>query len=320
VIEQLAGERIHPSWIVPGGVAKPLDSDARDEILTELPHAKAIATRTLGLFKGLLDRFSDEVANFGCMPSMYGGLVDPLGNLQIYDGALRFRNADGTIAAEGIPASDYAKYIAEATLADSYLKAPYYKPHGYPAGMYRVGPLARLNVADRAGTPMADAELAEFRQRFGPVPESSFLYHYARLIEVIYALERIRQLLETPGILDTQVRAQAGVNGPEGIGVIEAPRGILIHHYKVDGLGAIRWVNLIVATGHNNLAMSRGVEQVSRKYVNGNRLEEGMLNRVSAVVRAFDPCMSCSTHAGGIVPLRIQLIDAGGSIVDELRT
>jgi NAD-reducing hydrogenase large subunit len=320
VIEKLAGERVHPSWIVPGGVSKPLDPDVRDQILMDLPHARSIADRTLGLFKGILDTFADEIEHFGKMPSMYAGLVDARGMLQLYDGGIRFRAADGTVAAEGISAAQYSDYIGEASRSDSFLKAPYFKALGYPEGVYRVGPLARLNVADGCGTPVADKELAEFRQRFGRIVESSFHFHYARLIEIIYALERIRTLLQTKGILDSHVRARAEVNSLEGIGIAEAPRGILIHHYKTDELGAMKWANLIIATGHNNLAINRSIEQVSKRYVNGAKLEEGMLNRVSAVVRAYDPCLSCSTHAGGIVPLRIELIAPDGSLLDELRT
>jgi NAD-reducing hydrogenase large subunit len=208
--------------------------------------------------------------------------------------------------------------MGEAALTDSYLKAPYFKPLGYPAGIYRVGPLARLNVAGCCGTPAADVELREFRERFGPVVDSSFHYHYARLIEVIYCLERLQMLLDTPAILDRHVRSRAEVNALEGIGVAEAPRGILIHHYKVDERGAMQWANLIIATGHNNLAINRSIEQVSRFYVKGKHLQEGMLNRVSAVVRAFDPCLSCSTHAGGIVPLRIELLGPQGEKLDEV--
>ena len=317
VIERLAGERIHPSGIVPGGVAAPLTTASRDAILKEIPEARAIAWRTLDLFKCILDGFRAEIDHFGKMPSMYAGLVGPAGELRLYDGRIRFRTPTGAVAAEIDPA-EYAGSIAEASLADSYLKAPYYKPLGFPNGIYRVGPLARLNVAERCGTPNADAELGEFRERFGPVVESSFHYHYARLIEAIHCLERLQVLLETPAILDRHVRARAEVNALEGVGVIEAPRGILIHHYKVDESGAMKWANLIVATGHNNLAMSRSVEQVSRHFVNGNRLEEGMLNRVSAVVRAYDPCLSCSTHAGGVMPLRIELLGPNGETLDEV--
>jgi NAD-reducing hydrogenase large subunit len=181
-----------------------------------------------------------------------------------------------------------------------------------------VGPLARLNAADRCGTPEADTELEQYRQRCGRMVHSAFHYHYARLIETLYALERLEILLDNPAILDTHVRAHAGVNALEGVGIAEAPRGILIHHYKVDTKGAITWANLIIATGHNNLAMDRSIEQVSRHFVDGNRLQEGMLNRVSAVVRAYDPCLSCSTHALGQVPLRIELVAADGAVVDEL--
>ncbi len=318
IIELAAGERVHPSGIAPGGVTRPLDPDAREEILMGLAPARDIARKTLVTFKDLLERFSDEIANFGSMQTMFAGLVDASGCLQLYDGLLRFRDADGATVVEGLAAGRYADYMAEATLRDSYLKAPYFRPRGYPAGIYRVGPLARLNVADRMGTPAADAELSEFRQRFGPVTGSSFHYHYARLIEIVYALERIRVLLESPGILDKHVRARAGVNALEGIGVAEAPRGILVHHYKVDEDGAIKWANLIIATGHNNLAINRSVTQVAKRYLTGERLEEGMLNRVSAVVRAYDPCLSCSTHAEGRVPLHIALVDARGEVLHEL--
>jgi NAD-reducing hydrogenase large subunit len=317
VIERIAGERIHPSGIVPGGVAAPLKPSDRDDILRDLPAAFAIARRTLDLFKCILDGFASEIEHFGAMPSMYAGMVDESGTLQLYDGRLRFKNAAGEIVAESDP-TRYAEFVGEASLADSYLKAPYFKPLGYPTGMYRVGPLARLNVADRCGTPVADAELLEFRARFGPIVQSSFHYHYARLIETLYGLERLQVLLESPAILNRHVRAQAAVNALEGIGVAEAPRGILIHHYKVDEQGAIRWANLIIATGHNNMALNRSIEQVSKQYVNGAKLQEGMLNRVSAVVRAYDPCLSCSTHAGGQVPLHIELRGPEGSLLDEI--
>jgi NAD-reducing hydrogenase large subunit len=317
VIERLAGERIHPPGIVPGGVAKPLESATRDAILKELPEARGIAWRTLDLFKTILDGFRSEIAAFGDMPTMYAGLVGNSGELRLYDGRIRFKTPAGAVAAE-IDPTEYANYIGEASLSDSYLKAPYFKPLGYPAGIYRVGPLARLNVADRCGTPDADTELLEFRERFGRVVSSAFHFHYARLIEAIYCLERLHVLLETPAILDRHVRARAEVNAAEGIGVAEAPRGILIHHYKVDENGAMRWANLIIATGHNNLAINRSIEQVSKYFVKANRLEEGMLNRVSAVVRAYDPCLSCSTHAGGMVPMRIELVGPRGERLDEI--
>lgn len=318
VIEGLGKERIHPSWVVPGGVNEPLSPEVRSRILAGLPQAHAIAERTLNLFKSAIDKFHEEIDYFGSAATMYAGLVDSEGTLRLYDGRLRFRGADGTILQDQIAAEDYANYIAEATQRDSYLKAPYYVPQGYPGGVYRVGPLARLNAVDRCGTARADAELQEFRQRYGRLVHSSFLYHYARLIEVIHALERMEILLNDPRILDAHVRAKAGVNSLEGVGMVEAPRGTLIHHYKVNEQGAIVWANLIVATGHNLLAMNRSIQQVSEHFVIGTRLEEGMLNRVSAVVRAYDPCLSCSTHASGQIALRVQLVGPQGEVLDEL--
>jgi NAD-reducing hydrogenase large subunit len=314
VIERLAGERIHPSGIVPGGVGAPMKIEDRDAILQELPEAAKVARRTLELFKSIVDGFAEEIAHFGSMPTMYAGLVDDGGAMQWYDGCIRFKTPGGEIAADVEPAR-YGEFIAEAALPDSYLKAPYFVPTGYPEGVYRVGPLARVNVADGFGTPDADMELREFRQRYGDVVEGSFHYHYARLIEVVYGLERLRTLLESAVILDKHVRAKASVNALEGVGVVEAPRGVLIHHYKVDENGAIRGANLIVATGHNNLAISRSIEQVARRYVKGEVIQEGMLNRVSAVVRAYDPCLSCSTHADGVLALRIELVAADGSLL-----
>ncbi len=318
LIETLCQERVHPSWVVPGGVAAPLAAASRDRILADLPSAVAIANRTIGFFKSALDKYKDEIAFFGSMPTMYAGLVDRKGNLQLYEGDLRFRTAAGEVLADHIPADEYSDWIGEASLRESYLKAPYYKPQGFPEGVYRVGPLARINIADQCGTQRADAELLEFRQRFGWPAHSSFLFHYARLIEIVYALQRIETLLNDPQILETHVRATGGVNALDGVGIIEAPRGVLIHHYKVNEQGGVVWANLIVATGHNNLAIGRSIQQVSEHFVDGTKLQEGMLNRVSAVVRAYDPCLSCSTHAIGQIPLRVSLIGPRGECLDEL--
>lgn len=320
IIEGLAQERVHPSWIVPGGVASPLAIAARDRILSELQPATEIAERTIRFFKGALDKYKEEIEFFGSFPTMYAGLVDAKGNLQLYDGQLRFRGANGEVIQDQVAADEYSQWIGEESLRESYLKAPYFKPLGFPAGVYRVGALGRLNAADQCGTPVADAEFKEFHQRFGAVAHSAFLYHYARLVEIVYALEKIQTLLEDPEILDTHVRATAGVNALAGIGMIEAPRGTLIHHYKVNEDGAITWANLIVATGHNNLAIGRSVQQVSEHFIDGTKLSEGMLNRVSAVVRAYDPCLSCSTHASGLLAMDIRLLDCRGTILDRLVT
>jgi len=196
---------------------------------------------------------------------------------------------------------------------------------GYPDGIYRVGPAARLNVCSGCGTPLADQEWAEFRSlERGPVM-SSFYNHYARLIEILYSIETLERLLKDPDILSPHVRAFAKPNYEQGIGVVEAPRGTLFHHYKVDKDGLMTWANLIVATGNNNLAMNRGVLQVAKRFIpcsdagNEEKIPEGALNRIEAVIRAFDPCLSCSTHTFGQIALHIQLIDSEGRVVDEVK-
>ena len=320
VIERLGKERVHPSWTVPGGVNARLDPAAREKTLAELPGAVAIVRRTLALWKSAVSAFPDEIEAFSNFPTMYLGLVGPDGSLRLYDGRLRFVEADGTVAADQVLPRDYAAWIGEAALPDSYLKAPYFLPKGYPDGIYRVGPLARLNVADRCGTPEADAELEEYRGRLGRIVQSGFHYHYARLIEALYALERMAELLDDPAILSPKVRAHAGVNDLEGVGVIEAPRGTLIHHYRVDDNGAMTWANLIVATGHNNLAIGRGVRQVAERFVDGTRIQEGALNRVSALVRAYDPCLSCSTHTLGMAAVELSLVGPDGTLLDRVAT
>ena len=320
VIEKLAGKRIHPSWVVPGGVNEPLSAANRDSILAGLPEALAIASRTLDWFKSEMERFREEIRVFANFPTMFLGLVGADGVLDHYDGKLRFLDAGGHIVADGIEPAEYARHIAEMAHPWTYLKSSFYKPAGYPDGVYRVGPLARLNIVDGIGTPRASQEWAEFRELDRGAWLSSFYYHYARLIEILYALEKMEQLLGAPSILDSHVRAHASVNNSEGVGVSEAPRGTLIHHYKVDRDGLIVWANLIIATGHNNAAMNRGVLQVARHFVHGAKISEGMLNRVEAVIRTFDPCLSCSTHADGRLALEVELRGRDGELLDRCYT
>jgi len=319
VIEWLAGKRIHPAWVAPGGVNEPLTAANRDRILAAMPEALAIARRTLDWFKTGMERFREEIRTFANSPTLFMGLVNGKGGLEFYDGKLRFLDAGGHVVQDGIAGADYAAHIGELAHPWTYLKTSFYKPLGYPEGVYRVGPLARLNIIDGCDTPLASQEWAEFRELDRGAVLSSFHYHYARLVEILYALEKIEQLLHAPDILDPNVRAIASANQSEGVGVAEAPRGTLMHHYKVDRDGLIVWANLIIATGHNNAAMNRGVLQVARHFVQGNKLTEGMLNRVEAVIRAFDPCLSCSTHADGHLALEVALHAHDGALLDSLK-
>jgi NAD-reducing hydrogenase large subunit len=319
IIEWFAGKRIHPSWVVPGGVNEPLTEERRDQVVASIPEVMAIALRTLDWFKGLMDGFPEEVRTFGNFPSLFMGLVNAEGGLEHYDGRLRITDASGRVIEDGFDPLHYSDYIGEAVEKFSYLKSPYYKKLGYPDGIYRVGPLARLNIADQCGTPKAAQEWAEFKGLDRGAVLSSFYYHYARLIEIVHGIEVIERILTSPDILSKHVRAFAGPNNREGVGVSEAPRGTLMHHYRIDEQGLITWANLIIATGHNNLAMNKAVLQVAKHFVDGTKLEEGMLNRVEAVIRAFDPCLSCSTHADGSMALQVRLLDPDGEVVSEIK-
>ncbi|MBX9601751.1 MAG: Ni/Fe hydrogenase subunit alpha [Bryobacteraceae bacterium] len=319
IIEILGGKRIHPAWVVPGGVSAPLTAEKRDQIRDLLPEGLVALNRRLDQFKELFAQFPEEVDSFAHFPSLFLGLVDDHGDLEHYNGPARVIGSGGAVVKDGFAAGAYPEYIGEINEHDSYLKSAYYKPFGYPDGIYRVGPLARLNIARRCGTPRADRELEDLRALSKGPALASFHYHQARMVEMLFCLERIEQLLNEPAILDTHVRAQAAVNAEEGIAMAEAPRGLLLHHYKVDRDGLVRWANLIIATGHNNLAMNRGVLQTAQRFVDGERLTEGALNRVEAVIRAFDPCLSCSTHAYGQMPLEVELRDVSGGLLDVRR-
>jgi len=318
IIEVLGGKRVHPSCAVPGGVRSPLTESGRTRIRGWLPEAMRSTNLALGLFKKAMQSHQREIQIFGNFPSLFMGLVGPDGTWEHHSGRLRFVDSTGSIIADQLDAQNYRDFIGEATEADSYLKSPYYKPLGYPDGMYRVGPLARLNVCERMGTPRADQEWKEFRSLGRGTVTSSFLYHYARLIEMIACIERIEESLDDPDLLGDDLRADAGINKLEGVGVSEAPRGTLFHHYSVDRNGLIQKVNLVIATGQNNLAMNRTVAQIARHYIRGHDVPETMLNRVEAGIRCYDPCLSCSTHAVGQMPLLVQLIAPDGSVVKEV--
>jgi NAD-reducing hydrogenase large subunit len=320
IIEKLAAKRIHSSdWIVPGGVKWPLTKEKADYLLANLPEALDLTLKTISMFKDYLQNLNEEAESFGNFPSYFMGLVTESGGLEHYDGKIRIVDPDGKIVADQLDPKKYFEYIGEADESWSYMKFPYYKPLGYPEGSYRVGPLARLNISSHCGTPLADQELKEFK-KLGKngVVQSCFHYHYARLVEILFCIESAKDILEDPEVLSENVCARAFVNRSEGVGIAEAPRGTLIHHYKVDKEGMTTWVNMIIATEHNNTAFNKAVTQVARKYISGKQLSEGLLNRVEAVIRALDPCLSCATHALGSMALDAQLFDSEGNLIDRI--
>lgn len=316
IIELVAGRRIHPSFAVPGGVNSALSSSARDEILKGIDEMISYIKEGINIAVDFIEKNKELCDRFASFSTGYMGLVKDDGSLELYDGKIRFMDKDVNILKE-FKGKYYLKYIGEKVEDWSYLKFPFYKPLGYPEGVYRVGPLARLNIADKISTPLANEEFKKFKAiGHGKPVEGSIYYHYARLIETIYALERTREILEDPEVMSQDVLRLGVVSNEEGIGVVEAPRGTLIHHYWVDEKGTIEKVNLIVSTGHNNWAMSKAVEEVAKAFVDGKNLKEGMLNRVEGAIRCYDPCLSCSTHAIGKMPIVVELYDSSGNLLD----
>jgi NAD-reducing hydrogenase large subunit len=319
IIYQVGGRRIHPNFAVPGGVNRAMTEERREHMLANVE--KSIETTQIGiqLIKDWADANIADIEKFAVFHSGYLGLVTPENGLDLYEGDLRLVDKDGN-ELEHFKAQNYLENIAEHVEDWSYLKFPYYKKMGYPEGVYRVGPLGRLNVVDKIDTPMAQEEFKLYRQlNAGKPVYHTLYYHYARMIEVLYAIERARELLENPDLMGRDILAKKHDLKEEAVGVLEAPRGTLIHHYRITPNGQIERVNLIVSTGHNNWAMSEAVDSVAKTYVKGPHVQEGMLNRVEAAIRAYDPCLSCSTHAIGQMPIKVDVIDPKGDIIQTLK-
>jgi len=319
IIKALGGKKVHPAFSIPGGVTNPLSPTDRDDLLSGFDEAYGTCETAVEIIKNWNEKNLDEVKRFANFESNYAGLMDENGSPNMYEGKLRIADHKKKILAEFDP-SRYLEFIGEHVEPWSYLKFPFYKPQGYPEGGYRVGPLGRLNAADHMSTVKAYKEFKAYRKMTeNGLRGCTLLYHYARLIELLNCLERAEEILKDDQICGTEIRITADPSNTEGVGVIEAPRGILIHHYWVDKYGAIKKANLIVATGHNNIAMNRSVQLVAKEYIHNGEVKEGILNRVEGAIRCYDPCLSCSTHALGQMALKIQIFGHSGEILHELR-
>jgi NAD-reducing hydrogenase large subunit len=320
IIRTLGGRKVHPNFAVPGGVNKALQAAGRDAILAGVDEAIETTQLGISIMKDWAEKNREDIDKFAVFKSGYFGLVTEEGGLELYDGNCRLIDADGNCLEE-FNGRNYLDYIAEHVEDWSYLKFPYYRKMGWPDGVYRVGPLGRVNVADKIDTPLADEEFRTFKAlNDGKPVENTLLFHYARLVETLFAVERVKILLDDPDILGTDILNTRRAYTGEGVGVIEAPRGTLFHHYKANANGQLERVNLIVATGHNNWAMSKSVDSVAKTYiVAGQEITEGLLNRVEAAIRAHDPCLSCSTHALGQMPITIDIVDADGLVINTLK-
>lgn len=321
VIRLTAGKRVHGTGSVPGGVNRRLAAEERDGLVREVPRMLAWCEQAVELITRLHAQQPALYDGFARFESSFLSLVRPEdGALELYDGVLRARDARGQLLLDGARVADYLSLIEERTQPWTYMKFPYLRALGPDAGWYRVGPLARLQTCEAIGTPRAEA----WRQRFlagGPV-HGSLAYHSARMIEMLHAMETIAQLLDDPALVEGPLAAPLPAQRParrEGVGVIEAPRGTLIHHYAIGDDDLVTWCNLIVSTTHNNQAMHEAVRQVAEQHFDGREISEGLLNHVEVAIRAYDPCLSCATHALGRMPLELSVLDAGGTPVDARR-
>jgi len=313
ISERVTGKKIHSVGIVAGGMSKPLTEEHRKALLAWIPEVTETTRIGLDLIKRYATDRAAEVKDFDRFETLYLGTVAPDGAHEVYDGKLRFVDADGKILADQLDPDRYLEFISEQPVAWSYLKYPFYRPLGPEQGIYRVGPLARLNVASRMKTPLAQQEFEEFRKIGGGRPvHNSFYYHHTRLIEVLAGIEEAERILQDAQVTSPDVLSKAVRNQAEGIGCSESPRGTLFHHYLTDRHGALTAINLLIATGQNNPAMNKSILDVARRCVNGRDLTEGALNRVEGAIRCYDPCLSCSTHAIGAMPMVVEVIDAAG--------
>lgn len=310
IIEKTGGKAVHPVSAIPGGMSHPLSQEDRDLLLKMTQDIMPAIRKTLEVGRTLIAKFEDIVGLDRNLQTHYLSLVQPSGALNLYDGVLRFMRADGMVDAD-FKGNQYDNFIAERTTDHSYIKLPYYSPLGWPNGIYRVGPLARLNVADRIETEYAGEALKEFKSVFGSPAHQTFLYNVARLVEMVYANERAAEILQDSQVTSTHVNDPIEPKAGHGIGVVEAPRGTLIHSYKADHGGKVVRANFIVATTHNNPGINLSVKEVANSCLSTNMAEQAMLDRVEMVVRAYDPCLTCAAHAQGRMPLTLSFYEQG---------
>jgi NAD-reducing hydrogenase large subunit len=317
VIKATAGKKIHGTGAIPGGINKNLSIEERDELKKDIDQMLEWSIQSIDICKKLVQQDIERLSKLGTFESNYMSIVREDGALDLYDGLLRAIDADGKIIFDKVKPMDYLKYIREGVRNWSYMKFPFIQSLGQEKGWYRVGPLARLNTCDFIDTPVAEEKRKEFKELGGGKPvHMTMAYHWARLIELVHSAEKIKELLDDPDLQGDDL-VTAGERRNEGVGIIEAPRGTLFHHYKVNDNDQIEMANLIVSTTNNNEPMNRSVRRVAEDYLVGTEITEPLLNLVEIAIRAYDPCLSCATHAIGQMPLKVTLFDSDGIVLDD---
>jgi NAD-reducing hydrogenase large subunit len=321
LIKATAGKKIHGTGAIPGGINKNLSIEDRDEFLKDIDQIMEWSRGALKIAKDYTLENLEMAAPFGSFDSNHLSIVRPDGAMDLYDGNLRAIDKDGNKIFDQVDVQEYTDYLTEEVRSWSYMKFPFIGSVGPADGWYRVGPLARINCCDYIDTPEADAALKEFRKATGDATcNITMAYHWTRMIEMLHAAEKIQELLGDPDLQGEDL-VVTGERRYEAVGVLEAPRGTLIHHYKVDENDLVTMANLIVSTTHNNEPMNRAVQKVAADHLSGKaEITEGLLNHVEVAIRAYDPCLSCATHALGKMPLVVELHDSQGNVLDKKST
>lgn len=318
IIEAISGKRIHGIAALPGGMHAALTLEKIQPFLQGIDTIIASCERTVALVQTLTEQDANFHLDFGYIESPFMGLVGPQGELELYDGNLRVIDSQGQILVDQFPCARYFDLIQEQVKPWSYMKFPFLIQRGTENGWYRVGPLARINACTRIDTPKAEQARQAFRQQMGAPAQSPLLFHWTRMIEALHCAEAIKMLLEDPDIQSNDLR-RSGVKQHTGIGVIEAPRGTLFHHYEIDDEDRVTRANLIVSTTSNNQAMNETIRKVATQHLDGHTLTPELLNLVEVAIRAYDPCLSCATHAVGTMPLQLQLQTESGTLLQQLQ-
>ncbi len=320
IIKVTAGKKIHGTGAIPGGINKNLSIAERDSLLKDIDQQIEWSRGALKIAKDYTIEHIGELSDFGAFDSSHLSLIREDGAMDLYDGGIRMIDSQGNKVIDHFDYQNYTDIIAEEVKDWSYMKFPFIKDQGTENGWYRVGPLSRVNTADFIDTPEAEIARQEFKALTGGKPNNlTMAYHWARMIEVLHAAEKIKELLHDDDLQGEDLVVK-GERRSEGVGLIEAPRGTLFHHYKVNEDDQVTMCNLIVSTTSNNVPMNLAVEKVAKKYLSGSEITEGLLNRVEVAIRAYDPCLSCATHALGKMPLTVSVVDHNGQIVDKKST
>ncbi|MGB5489049.1 MAG: Ni/Fe hydrogenase subunit alpha, partial [Lysobacterales bacterium] len=318
VIRVTAGKRIHGTGAIPGGINKSLSIDEIHYLQDDIAQMIGWAQGAVELIKKIFFEQYDYNIAFASIESSMMSMVRDDGAFELYHGGLRARDKSGNTIFDHIDYTNYNDYIRESVKDWSYMKFPFITSLGEEDGWYRVGPLARVNNCDFFSTPLAEAQRLEFMAIGKGLPiQSTMGYHWARLIELLHCTEAIAELLCDRDLIGKDLRSKGELQH-YGTGVIEAPRGTLFHHYEVDDQGIITKASLIVSTTNNNQAMNESIRKVANQYLDGHRLSEALLNQVEVAIRAYDPCLSCATHAIGKMPMQLNLLDDRGELIDQL--